>query len=233
MYPLGTSMPFSRMRSSADRTYCGSWSQKTLMLGNSNTSRQHPRTKKSTHGMLWTTSSYGRAYTKRSEILSNRGRARFMVVMTSIRQIACDVASYFILSLGWRWSLPRSEITAMSDESQTPAILPVSCSFSSISLGDDLAMCRICHNTGGKENEPLQRVCWCKGTMGDVHKSCLEAWLSSVYSDRCPICHYHFRTKRVFKPIRQVICRYLKWALFFPISLSFIPKHLEWLLNES
>ncbi|XP_020604452.1 E3 ubiquitin-protein ligase MARCH3-like [Orbicella faveolata] len=94
----------------------------------------------------------------------------------------------------------------MAEECQTPAVLPVSCSLTSISLGDDLPMCRICHNTGGEQNESLHRVCWCKGTMGEVHKSCLETWLSAVYTDRCPICNYHFRTKRIFKPIRQWQC---------------------------
>ena len=94
----------------------------------------------------------------------------------------------------------------MSEESQTPAIIPVSCSFSSISLEDDVPMCRICHNTSGKQDgqEPLHRVCWCKGTMGEVHKSCLERWLSAVHTDRCPICHYQFQTSRVCKPVRQV-----------------------------
>lgn len=104
------------------------------------------------------------------------------------------------------WSLFDIEAVTMAEECQSPAILSVTCSLTSISLGDDLPMCRICHNTGGEENEPLHRVCWCKGTMGAVHKSCLETWLSAVYSDKCPICHYHFRTKRIFKPITQVIC---------------------------
>lgn len=94
----------------------------------------------------------------------------------------------------------------MSEGSQTPATIPVSGSFSSISLEDDAPMCRICHNTGGNQDgqETLRRVCWCKGTMGEVHKSCLERWLTAVHSDRCPICHYQFQTRRVYKPIRQV-----------------------------
>lgn len=115
-----------------------------------------------------------------------------------------------------RWnSLFPTEAVTMSGDCQTPAILPVSCSLTSISLSDDLPMCRVCHNTGGKKNEPLHRVCWCKGTMGEVHKSCLETWLSAVFSDRCPICHYHFRTRRIFKPLRQVMWRdTCSWAHF-------------------
>lgn len=94
----------------------------------------------------------------------------------------------------------------MSQDSHSPAILPISRSFSSISLDDEAPMCRICHNAGGKQGgrEPLHKVCWCRGTMGEVHKSCLELWLSAVHNDRCPVCHFHFQTNRVYKPISQV-----------------------------
>ncbi|XP_068692928.1 E3 ubiquitin-protein ligase MARCHF2-like [Montipora foliosa] len=96
----------------------------------------------------------------------------------------------------------------MSEDSHSPAILPVSCSLSSVSLDDDAPMCRICHNTGGKHDgrEPLLRVCWCKGTMGEVHKSCLELWLAAVHSDRCPVCHFQFEINRVYKPVTQWRC---------------------------
>ena len=94
----------------------------------------------------------------------------------------------------------------MSQDSHSPAVLPISRSFSSISLDDDAPMCRICHNAGGKQGgrEPLHKVCWCRGTMGEVHKSCLELWLSTVHSDRCPVCHFHFQTNQVYKPITKV-----------------------------
>ncbi|XP_015760188.1 PREDICTED: E3 ubiquitin-protein ligase MARCH3-like [Acropora digitifera] len=96
----------------------------------------------------------------------------------------------------------------MSQDSHSPAILPISRSFSSISLDDEAPMCRICHNAGGKQGgrEPLHKVCWCRGTMGEVHKSCLELWLSAVHNDRCPVCHFHFQTNRVYKPISQWRC---------------------------
>ncbi|CAH3138994.1 unnamed protein product [Pocillopora meandrina] len=96
----------------------------------------------------------------------------------------------------------------MSSGNQSPAILPVSCSLSSISLGEGKPICRICHNTSGKDQgrEPLQKVCWCKGTMGKVHKSCLELWLNSAHNRTCPICRYRFRTRRVYKPIRKWRC---------------------------
>lgn len=97
----------------------------------------------------------------------------------------------------------------MSESSQTPATLPVTCSLKSISLEDDIPMCRICCSTGGKQGgqEPLLRVCLCKGSMGEIHKSCLETWLTAAHADRCPICHYEFQIRRVFKPITQVSTR--------------------------
>ena len=99
--------------------------------------------------------------------------------------------------------------TTMSESSQTPATLPVTCSLKSISLEDDIPMCRICCSTGGKQGgqEPLRRVCLCKGSMGEIHKSCLETWLTAAHADRCPVCHYEFQIRRVFKPITQVSTR--------------------------
>ena len=94
----------------------------------------------------------------------------------------------------------------MSEPPPIPAVIPESHSLSSVSLSDDAPMCRICHNTGGARNgrESLHRVCWCKGTMGQVHMSCLETWLSVIYGNKCPVCHYEYRTRRVYKPLRQV-----------------------------
>ena len=142
-------------------------------------------------------------------------RARLPTVMVT-KVTFCDVLDLVHYSLEI-----TGEAAAMSGGSQTPAILPVSCSFSSISLGEDIPMCRICHNTGGKQQgqEPLHKACWCKGSMGDVHRSCLETWLSAVYSDRCPICHYNFRTKRVFKPIAKVLC---KAVMYYPTFLHLL-----------
>lgn len=117
----------------------------------------------------------------------------------------------------------------MSGDSRIPAILPISCSFTSISLDDDAPMCRICHNTAGVQegHEPLHRVCWCKGTMGEVHKSCLERWLSAVYTDRCPVCHYQFQTSRVYKPVTQVRVIYLYVHVFIH---SLTGKYWQWKL---
>jgi len=44
------------------------------------------------------------------------------------------------------------------------------------SFGSDISeeICRICHDTG---NTPLYSVCDCKGSIGKVHKECLNQWI--------------------------------------------------------
>ncbi|XP_012262748.2 E3 ubiquitin-protein ligase MARCHF3-like [Athalia rosae] len=61
--------------------------------------------------------------------------------------------------------------------------------------------CRICH-----EDESLEELvdpCKCAGSVGLVHTSCLEKWLSTSNSDRCEICKWVFTIERKHKPIGQ------------------------------
>ncbi|CAN7989240.1 unnamed protein product [Ixodes hexagonus] len=51
-------------------------------------------------------------------------------------------------------------------------------------------ICRICHE--GEQQEALVSVCKCSGTMGLLHVSCLERWLSNRNTDRCEICQHRF-----------------------------------------
>ncbi len=48
---------------------------------------------------------------------------------------------------------------------------------SSFSLGRPF--CRICHEGGDGDNEPLISPCRCSGSVALVHRQCLERWLSS------------------------------------------------------
>jgi E3 ubiquitin-protein ligase MARCH2 len=64
-------------------------------------------------------------------------------------------------------------------------------------------MCRICHESDGKKRRLIQ-PCLCSGTLGDVHKACIERWLTVTRSNRCIICYFAFKTKVVLKPIGQV-----------------------------
>ncbi|CAH0393063.1 unnamed protein product [Bemisia tabaci] len=65
-------------------------------------------------------------------------------------------------------------------------------------------VCRICHEDDSSEK--LISPCECIGSMGVVHTSCLEKWLSTSNSDNCEICKYNFRTKRRARPIFQWFC---------------------------
>lgn len=89
--------------------------------------------------------------------------------------------------------------------------------------GSDVGMCRICHEGGG--GETLLSPCDCTGTLGKVHKSCLEKWLSSSNTSYCELCHTEFTIERRPQPLTQVrtawlwgkhgfeslLCRHTKW----------------------
>lgn len=59
-------------------------------------------------------------------------------------------------------------------------------------------VCRICRLTSNTA-ENLESPCNCKGTIGLVHISCLERWLSESRSNRCEICRYEFKVNRILK----------------------------------
>ncbi|GLH10684.1 Uncharacterized protein GBIM_15599 [Gryllus bimaculatus] len=52
------------------------------------------------------------------------------------------------------------------------------------------AVCRICHEEDSPES--LISPCNCMGSLGRMHRKCLEKWLSMSNSDRCEICKYRF-----------------------------------------
>ncbi|KAG7252296.1 hypothetical protein CRUP_034309 [Coryphaenoides rupestris] len=58
----------------------------------------------------------------------------------------------------------------------------------------DGPICRICHEGGGGES--LLSPCDCTGTLGAVHQSCLERWLSSSNTSYCELCHTKFTVER-------------------------------------
>ncbi|OXU20448.1 hypothetical protein TSAR_014418 [Trichomalopsis sarcophagae] len=61
--------------------------------------------------------------------------------------------------------------------------------------------CRICYEDG--TSEELIEPCECSGTLGLIHASCLERWLSTWNTDRCEICKYGFAVERRNKPLPQ------------------------------
>lgn len=71
-----------------------------------------------------------------------------------------------------------------------------------LTFRSDVGMCRICHEGAG--GETLLSPCDCTGTLGKVHKSCLEKWLSSSNTSYCELCHTEFTIERRPQPLTQV-----------------------------
>ncbi|CAL8254243.1 unnamed protein product [Merluccius merluccius] len=65
----------------------------------------------------------------------------------------------------------------------------------------DGPICRICHEGGAGES--LLAPCDCTGTLGAVHKSCLERWLSSSNTSYCELCHTEFTVERRPRPLTE------------------------------
>ena len=59
--------------------------------------------------------------------------------------------------------------------------------------------CRICHD-GEAGGERLISPCLCSGSVGLVHRSCIEKWLSSVNKDTCELCQQKYRVSRHSRP---------------------------------
>jgi len=59
--------------------------------------------------------------------------------------------------------------------------------------------CRICHE-GELGGERLISPCLCSGSVGLLHRSCVEKWLSSVNKDTCELCHQKYRVSRHSRP---------------------------------
>ncbi|XP_052557052.1 E3 ubiquitin-protein ligase MARCHF3 isoform X1 [Tympanuchus pallidicinctus] len=64
---------------------------------------------------------------------------------------------------------------------------------------NDRPMCRICHE--GSSQEDLLSPCECMGTLGTIHRSCLEHWLSSSNTRFCELCHFRFAVERKPRPL--------------------------------
>jgi len=106
----------------------------------------------------------------------------------------------------------------------------------SVSSVGGSAVCRICH--GGEfsspvKGEPLISVCYCRGTMGLFHRSCLEMWLSTSNRDQCEICKFQYVTERVPRPFpeflknpgshaakRNLIGDFICWCILTPLTTA-------------
>ncbi|KAM9508954.1 E3 ubiquitin-protein ligase MARCHF3 isoform 3-T5 [Guaruba guarouba] len=64
---------------------------------------------------------------------------------------------------------------------------------------NDQAICRICHE--GSSQEDLLSPCKCTGTLGTIHRSCLERWLTSSNTSYCELCQFRFAVERKHRPL--------------------------------
>lgn len=65
-------------------------------------------------------------------------------------------------------------------------------SSSLLTLKQSSVCCRICQD--GRSIEDLITPCKCAGTMGHVHSTCLEKWLSRTARTFCELCNHNFKT---------------------------------------
>lgn len=63
-------------------------------------------------------------------------------------------------------------------------------------------VCRICHGTSNTEQ--LMSLCYCAGSIGLMHVSCLQRWLGSSNKTQCELCHFNFAIERKPKPFYMV-----------------------------
>ncbi|OWF41329.1 uncharacterized protein LOC110462628 [Mizuhopecten yessoensis] len=68
---------------------------------------------------------------------------------------------------------------------------------------DGVVVCRICHDDDS--DHALISPCFCSGSMGMLHMSCLEQWLGTSDTTKCEICQFQFSINK--KP------RSCKWFL--------------------
>ena len=68
----------------------------------------------------------------------------------------------------------------------------------SVTLEEEKQECRICHE-GQSRERPLISPCSCKGSIGLVHRACLDQWLSRSPNETCEMC----KTKYTLGPQQQ------------------------------
>lgn len=106
----------------------------------------------------------------------------------------------------------------------------------SISItSEESAVCRICFF--GEDKRPLLKPCHCRGTIGYVHKECLQQWITRTADGKCQICHFQFTVRKQSKPFwrllgdpeaRRNVLGYLALGALFSASIAFIFS-LAWL----
>ncbi|KAH6948263.1 hypothetical protein HPB50_023314 [Hyalomma asiaticum] len=100
---------------------------------------------------------------------------------------------------------------------------------------DGAPACRICFF--GDSEQPLLDLCECRGTIGFVHRDCLEQWIQRSKDPQCPVCHFRFTVRKQPQPAwrllssgeaRCPVLRYLALGVLFTVGIVFVFT-LAWL----
>ena len=73
------------------------------------------------------------------------------------------------------------------------------------SKSSSVVFCRICHE-GENSGERLISPCRCRGSVGLVHRTCIEKWLTMVNIDSCEICKQKYSVMRHPRPFSRWLC---------------------------
>ncbi|XP_054157400.1 E3 ubiquitin-protein ligase MARCHF2-like [Oppia nitens] len=86
----------------------------------------------------------------------------------------------------------------------------------------EVPFCRICFED--KSAGRLKSFCECRGSVGSVHRKCLEKWFLVSHSDRCEICGTQMDVKLVYGSLIDWICdfRTIRFLLLDILSLAII-----------
>ncbi|XP_022173652.1 E3 ubiquitin-protein ligase MARCH3-like [Myzus persicae] len=113
----------------------------------------------------------------------------------------------------------------LKSETQLPAIIESdnTTSIEVISLDQKLstAFCKICYSGGSCEQ--LIHPCFCKGSVGNIHLTCLERWINECGIDRCELCLFQFTSDQTR--------RYTVWQSLVIWTRN--PVHRSLLISDS
>lgn len=132
-------------------------------------------------------------------------------------------------SLSSNEAVPRSEAAGVDVASDAHS------TYSSESNGEGHPLCRIC--LLGEDKQPLLQPCNCRGSIGSVHRECLERWIARTANGKCQICQFQFKVERRSLPLRLLfqdpvarrgVLTYLGLGAVFSLSIAFIFS-LAWL----
>jgi len=102
----------------------------------------------------------------------------------------------------------RSPRKKLDDQAKSPMLVP---GYGSYNYGHDtsknssVVFCRICYQ-GESVGERLISPCRCSGSVGLIHRTCIEKWLTMVNNDTCEICKKKYSVSRHPRPFSSWLC---------------------------